>query len=130
MMRRSLYVLAFLALGCSSNTPSSQPGDGGAESSVNGTVCGDSSFFTACVRACGEADTSESTAAHCVDGMYQCDAPLIPAAACDANTWTVPRLPCGPWVAGYDCGQTCAICDAVRGWSCGACPDASTAGSP
>lgn len=50
-----------------------------------------------------------------------------PAAACDPSGWTVSRLPCGPWVAGYDCGQSCAVCDVTRGWTCAACPDGSAA---
>lgn len=33
------------------------------------------------------------------------------------------------WVAGYDCGQGCAVCDSKRGWTCAACPDASSAGA-
>jgi hypothetical protein len=127
-MRRFALCTTLLLIGCGGNSAAVSSADGSSESSANGTPCGDSSFFTACVHACGETNDSEDAAARCVGGRYQCDPPLIAATACDASVWTVPRLACGPWVTGYDCGQGCAVCDAGRGWTCGACPDASSAG--
>ncbi len=118
MPLRLVLGVALVVVGCDGNASSSQPA---------GTPCGDSSFFTACVHSCGETNDSEAVAATCTGGKYHCDAPLIPAAACDPSGWTVSRLPCGPWVAGYDCGQSCAVCDVTRGWTCAACPDGSAA---
>jgi hypothetical protein len=109
---------------CAAKTPST---DGSTESSLGGTACGDSAFFTACVQTCGETNTREGTAASCLGGKYHCDAPRTPATDCGPGTWTSPQLPCGPWVDGYDCGGGCAVCDSSRGWTCGACPDASAA---
>jgi hypothetical protein len=129
IVARSLCVVVVLSLfGCGAKTEAPRSGDdGSAESSpdTNRTACGDSAFFTACVHACGETADRESTAARCVAGLYECDAPLVPATDCGAGAWTVPRLPCGPWVDGYDCGVGCAVCDVSRGWTCGGCPDAS-----
>jgi hypothetical protein len=129
MMRLFRLAVAVSLLACSGNATTPPVKDGSAERSVDTTACGSSSFFTACVHACGETTASETTAARCVDGKYQCDAPLVPATACGPGAWTAPRLACGPWVAGYDCGQGCAVCDASRGWTCGECPDASVAAS-
>ena len=84
-------------------------------------VC-DSANFTACVHACGETDTSETTAATCGDGVYSCAGSLKPAVSCPQGGWSA-TLPCGPWVDGYDCGSGCALC--VQGlWRCGTCVDA------
>ncbi len=86
-------------------------------------VC-DSASFTACVHACGESDTTESTAATCSAGVYSCDNSTIPAVACPQSGWSA-ALACGPWVSGYDCGLQCGVC--VKGlWTCGPCPDAAT----
>jgi hypothetical protein len=108
----------------------SSPGatDGPLEAATPGTECGDHSYFTACVKQCGEKNDREPVSAECVDGSYRCGATLIPATACGAGSWTVPRLPCGPWVDGYDCGVGCAVCDPAHGWTCGECPDASSSG--
>ena len=130
-----IAVLAWLTLvGCGGQSAaptslvdgsSQSPADGSSESSHSGTACGDSAFFTACVHQCGETTQSVATAARCVNGAFQCEAPLMPATECGA--WTLPRLPCGPWVNGYDCADSCAVCDVDRGWTCGSCPDASPA---
>jgi hypothetical protein len=86
-------------------------------------VC-DSASFTACVHACGESDTTESTAATCSAGVYSCDNSTIPAVACPQSGWTA-ALACGPWVTGHDCGLQCGVC--VKGlWTCAPCPDAAT----
>ena len=95
------------------------PGD----SSNTTNVC-DSAYFTACVHACGESDTTESTAATCSAGVYSCYTSTIPAVACPQTSWTA-ALACGPWVSGYDCGLQCGTC--VKGlWTCAPCPDAAT----
>jgi hypothetical protein len=122
---RWLTVLAVMIVACGGRAAAPSPSDGASESSPNPTVCGDSAFFTACVQQCGEKNDREPTAARCVGGALQCDTPLIPAATCGPGSWTSARLPCGPWVDGYDCLASCALCDSVRGWTCGSCPDAS-----
>jgi len=95
------------------------PGDG----STTTNVC-DSASFTACVHACGESNTTETTAATCSAGVYSCDNSTIPAVACGQGSWTT-ALACGPWVTGYDCGLQCGVC--VKGlWTCAPCPDAAT----
>jgi hypothetical protein len=96
-----------------------QPGD----ASNTPKAC-DSAYFTACVHACGESDTTESTAASCSAGVYSCDNSTIPAVACPQGGWSA-ALACGPWVSGHDCGQQCGVC--VKGlWTCGPCPDAAS----
>jgi hypothetical protein len=113
-------VLSVLAVSCSSFDSSKccapQP-DAGA--------CG--TFFTACVHACGETDTSEA-AATCGNGstgpIYSCAGSLTPAVNCPASGWSA-TLPCGPWPDGYACGSGCAAC--VMGlWSCAPCGDSGT----
>jgi hypothetical protein len=110
------------AVGLSCDVPTCCSGPPGS-SSNNGNVC-DSASFTACVHACGESDSTESTAATCSAGVYSCDNSTIPAVACPQSGWTA-ALACGPWVTGYDCGLQCGVC--VKGlWTCGPCPDASS----
>ena len=93
-------------------------------STSNPTNVCNSAFFTACVHACGESDTTETTAATCSAGVYSCNNSTIPAVACGQSSWTT-ALSCGPWVPGYDCGLQCGVC--VNGlWTGGACPDAAT----
>ena len=95
------------------------PGD----ASPTTNVC-DSASFTACVHACGESDSTESTAASCSAGVYSCNNSTIPAVSCPSGGWSA-ALSCGPWVSGYDCGQQCGVC--VKGlWTCAPCPDAAT----
>jgi hypothetical protein len=72
--------------------------------------------LTACVHSCGEADNFERMAAQCVDGHYECPSPLIVAASCPA-VWPDPNLPCGPWIANYDCGAGSAVCS-MKVWTC------------
>jgi hypothetical protein len=127
VMRLLAFFGILLLVGCNDKTVTTQSADGSSESSLSTTACGDSAFFTACVHTCGETTDREGAAAQCVGGVYQCQASLIPATDCDSGSWTVPRLPCGPWVDGYDCGLGCAVCDVSRGWTCGACPDAAAA---
>lgn len=135
----TVLLLAVGLAACNASASPSSVNDGALDSSAEapdrssealspGTECGDHSFFTACVQACGEKNDREPVAAECVSGSYQCVAPLIPATACGAGSWTVPQLPCGPWVDGYDCGASRAVCDPTHGWTCGACPDASAPG--
>ncbi|HVV51824.1 MAG TPA: hypothetical protein VHO06_19305 [Polyangia bacterium] len=114
-------LLAALGLSC---------GNGGSKccqvppgnTSADAHAC-DSAYFTACVHACGETDTTEATAASCANGVFTCDGSTIPAVSCPSSGWTA-HLPCGPWVSGYDCGAGCAIC-ADGLWTCGACGDAA-----
>ena len=115
--------LALAALfGCGGNSATT-PDSGGAPDLAR-VACGDSAYFTACVHSCGETTETESVFARCVDGVYQCDPPLVPAISCGAAAWSA-RLSCGPWVEGYDCGVECAVCDPDRGWGCKPCPDAA-----
>lgn len=118
------FAILFGALGAScdgSKCCEAPPGSGNA--SGTSRPC-DSNLFTACVHACGEADTSESTAATCANGVYTCNDSTIPALSCATSDWSA-ALPCGPWVSGYDCGAQCAVCDQGL-WTCGACADAAT----
>jgi hypothetical protein len=116
----AVLVVAGVGLSCdSSKCCLLPPGDG----STTGKVC-DSASFTACVHACGESDTTESTAATCSVGVYSCDNSTIPAVACPSSGWSA-ALACGPWVSGHDCGPQCGVC--VKGlWTCAPCPDAAT----
>jgi hypothetical protein len=95
----------------------------GTGNASGGTRSCDSNLFTACVHACGEADSSEATAATCANGIYTCNDSTIPAVSCPTSGWSA-TLPCGPWVSGYDCGAQCAVCDQGL-WTCRACPDAA-----
>jgi hypothetical protein len=113
-------VVAALGLSCDGSKCCQLPPGSGSNT---GNVC-NSAFFTACVHACGEADSSEPTAATCSAGVYSCDNSTIPAVACPQSGWSA-ALACGPWVSGHDCGLQCGVC--VNGlWTCGACPDAAT----
>lgn len=82
----------------------------------HGPPCGPD-HFVACVDACGENTIAPHrvTAGCEPDGFYHCDVGF-PATACDPSTWP-SNLPCGPWIALYDCFVTPAICD-ERGWAC------------
>jgi hypothetical protein len=118
-----LLVILLAALGpaCFSGSKCCEATPGSTSNTTN--VC-NSAFFTACVHACGESDTTESTAATCAAGVYSCDNSTLPAVACAQSGWSA-ALACGPWVTGYDCGLQCGVC--VNGlWTCGACPDAAT----
>jgi hypothetical protein len=92
--------------------------------------CSPGSGFTACVKACGEADQKEKEAAACVAGRYQCSGQLIPAVTCPPASWpSGPFAGCGPWVEGYDCGCaspcTCPATCTNGLWTCElSCPDA------
>ena len=97
--------------------------DGSDSPTSNGTPCGDTAFFTACVHQCGEMLDSEPMPAQCVQGTFKCEASLTPASDCPSGSWTSERLPCGPWPGTYDCGFGCAVCTDTRLWTCGACPD-------
>jgi hypothetical protein len=122
----SLVVVAVLvvaAVGLSCNDGSKCCALPPGSTSTTGNVC-DSASFTACVHACGESDTTESTAATCSAGVYSCDNSTIPAVACPTSGWSA-ALSCGPWVSGHDCGSQCGVC--VKGlWTCAPCPDAAT----
>jgi hypothetical protein len=103
--------------------PGSKCCDAPPGSTPAANVC-DSASFTACVHACGESDTTESTAATCAAGVYSCDNSTIPAVSCPSNGWSA-ALACGPWVSGHDCGLQCGVC--IKGlWTCAPCPDAAT----
>jgi hypothetical protein len=131
-MSRSLWVFGFMVVAAACGTDASRarhPPADSAASEVGGTACKDSSFFTACVHACGETDESEPTAAECVAGYFRCAEPFVPASDCPAGSWTSPRLACGPWPGNYNCGSGCAVCDATQAWTCGTCPDAAPAGN-
>lgn len=121
---RVALLLALLAAGGSAcNTGSKCCDLRPADASNTTNVC-DSAFFTACVHACGESNSTETTAATCSAGVYSCDNSTVPAVACAQSSWT-STLACGPWVSGYDCGLKCGLC--VKGlWTCGPCPDASS----
>ncbi|HXU62971.1 MAG TPA: hypothetical protein VN962_14785 [Polyangia bacterium] len=115
-------LLCFAALGPSCDSSKCcylPPSDAGGTS----RPCA-SNLFTACVHACGETASSESTAATCANGIYTCNDATFPAVGCPQSGWSA-ALPCGPWVSGYDCGAQCAVCDQGL-WTCGACPDAAT----
>ncbi len=119
-MIKAALVLGILAFGACS-TSSSAPTEAAPP---DGSLCGDSAFFTACVHQCGEVADSEPISAECVGGTFHCEAPLTPASDCPAGSWTSSRLPCGPWPGTYNCGLGCAVCDSTRGWTCGICADA------
>src|SRR5262249_19519978 len=122
VMRRALLSLALAAVSCSQGSAAAP-----ADASVQAT-CG--AGFTACVRACGEKDDREATAATCADGVYTCPAPLTPAITCGPSAWpTGPFAGCGPWVEGYDCTSP-AVCESGL-WTCaGAASDAGTDATP
>lgn len=103
---------------------------GGATSKApfqTGTPCVEhGAYFTACVQSCGESSEWEPVPARCVDGSFQCEAPLTPAPDCPKGSWPSKR-PCGPWPGQYNCGLECGICTDIGLWSCGNCPNASVA---
>jgi hypothetical protein len=115
-----ILLLAPVGLSCDGSKCCELPPGSG---STTGNVC-DSAYFTACVHACGESNSAESTAATCSAGVYSCGNSTIPAVACPSGDWSA-TLSCGPWVSGYDCGLQCGVC--VNGlWTCAPCPDAAT----
>jgi len=125
-MRRSILsvslVLALLIVGLGTACTESKCCDLPPGSTPTTTNVCDSASFTACVRSCGESDTTESTAATCSAGVYSCDNSTIPAVACPSNGWSA-ALACGPWVSGHDCGAQCGAC--IQGlWTCAPCSDA------
>jgi hypothetical protein len=127
-MRRSpvlvSFLLAVLLAAIGTGCPGSKCCDPPPGSTSKTSKVCDGAYFTACVHACGESDTTESTAATCSAGVYSCDNSTIPAVACGQASWTT-ALACGPWVSGHDCGLQCGLC--VKGlWTCGPCPDASS----
>jgi len=70
--------------------------------------------LTACVRQCGEAVDSETTASECAaSGYWECPRPFVPAASCPPGSWPSN---CGPWVNGYDCPCT-PVCS-NGAWQC------------
>ena len=117
-----LLAVTFVAMGPACDASKCCAVPPGGTSNPTG-VC-NSAFFTACVRSCGETDTTEPTAATCSAGVYSCNNSTIPAVACPQSGWSA-ALACGPWVTGYDCGLQCGVC--VKGlWTCAPCPDASS----
>jgi hypothetical protein len=116
----AFVVIAAVGLSCDASKCCLLPP---GSSSDAGNVC-NSAFFTACVHACGESDSSEPIAASCSAGVYSCENSTIPAVACPSSGWSA-ALACGPWVSGHDCGLQCGVC--VKGlWTCAPCPDAAT----
>ena len=114
-------LLAALGPACIPGSKCCEPPPGDTSNTTNSC---NSAFFTACVHACGETDSTESTAATCSAGIYSCDNSTIPAVACPQTGWSA-ALACGPWVSSHDCGLQCGVC--VKGlWTCGPCPDASS----
>lgn len=101
-------------------SPDATEAGGSPDAAPAGPACIEADHFTGCVQQCGEKTERVATAARCVNGVLRCEAPLIPAIECDA--WPLPRLPCGPWVDGYDCFGSCARCDGDQGWTCEPCP--------
>lgn len=118
-MKIALVLVPFVIVAC-----------GGAPSKAplrTGTPCVENSaYFTACVQGCGESLEREPVPARCIDGSFQCEAPLTPAPDCPKGSWP-SKMPCGPWPGNYNCGLGCAICTDVGLWSCGNCPKASVA---
>lgn len=115
----ALTLAAVVQTACSTEAgePSRHDAGGADAGGAEAVACRPVSGFTACVRACGEADMSEPMAAECVDGFYACAEPLIPAIACPDDAWpTGPFAGCGPWVTGHDC-FCAAVCDEGL-WTC------------
>jgi hypothetical protein len=113
MSPRPLLVAALLAfVACRGDA--SAPGDAGPAKASCPT--GYAEGFTACVHACGETNDREDFAATCAaDGTLRCPAGTTPAATCP-NPW--PGNGCGPWVNGYDCFTTSAVCLDGLFWTC------------
>ena len=88
-------------------------------------ACAPTSGFTSCVHACGETNETESVAATCDAGRYNCPPGTRPAIGCPAESWPSGSFAgCGPWVEGYDC--TCrSICDDGL-WTCPTCVDGAS----